>query len=207
MSSYSTLGVDEGLLGDNDIPADIHNVFGYPMRGVRRTELIKALIDTAEAQGIPIHWDHRLTDIEQTDGGVKAIFANGFIDSGAFLVGCDGLHSATRKVLFGEEPITFLGMTQVRCTLFPIYDYGGRRDPPSQPVILDGRHQSYPERYGRPRTCNQLVRQWGTHDGISDIQNPHLLGVCVSGRLTRALLTFSKVLPFAEEKRESHGVQ
>ena len=129
MSSYSTLGVDEGLLGDNDVPADIHKAFGYPMRGVRRTELIKALIDTAEEQGIPIHWDHRLTDIEQTDGGVKAIFANGFIDSGAFLVGCDGLHSATRKVLFGEEPTTFLGMTQVRCTLFPIYDYGSRRDP------------------------------------------------------------------------------
>lgn len=112
MSSYSTLGVDEGVLGDNDVPTDIHKVFGYPMRGVRRTELIKALIDTAEAQGIPIRWDHRLTDIEQTDTGVKAIFANGFIDTGAFLVGCDGLHSAARKVLFGEEPISFLGMTQ-----------------------------------------------------------------------------------------------
>ena len=140
MSSYSTLGVDEGLLGDNDVPTDIHKVFGYPMRGVRRTELIKALIDTAEAQGIRIHWDHRLTDIEQTDGGVKAIFANGSIDSGAFLVGCDGLHSATRKALFGEEPITFLGMTQVRCALFLIYDYRGRHHSLSQPVSLDGRH-------------------------------------------------------------------
>lgn len=123
MCSYSTLGVDEGVLGDNDVPTDIHKVFGYPMRGVRRTELIKALIDTAEAQGIPIRWDHRLTDIEQTDVGVKAIFANGFIDTGAFLVGCDGLHSAARKVLFGEEPISFLGMTQVCCALFLIYDY------------------------------------------------------------------------------------
>jgi salicylate hydroxylase len=114
MSSYSTLGVDEGILGDNDVPANIRQVFGYPMRGVRRTELIKLLVDTAEAQGIPILWDHRLTDIEQTDVGVRAIFANGFIDTGTFLVGCDGLHSATRKVLFGEEPTTFLGLTQVR---------------------------------------------------------------------------------------------
>jgi len=112
MSSYSTIQEDEGLLGDNDVPTDVREVFGYPMRGVRRMELIKLLVDTAEAQGISIRWDHRLINIEQSDGGVKAAFANGYIDTGAFLVGCDGLHSATRRVLFGEEPTTFLGLTQ-----------------------------------------------------------------------------------------------
>jgi salicylate hydroxylase len=120
MSSYSTLEEDEGLLGDNDVPADVRDAFGYSMRGVRRTELLQLLVDTAEVQGIPIHWDHRLIDIEQNDEGVKAIFANGFIDTGTFLVGCDGLHSMTRTVLFGEDPITFLGLTQVRVTLFPV---------------------------------------------------------------------------------------
>lgn len=114
MSSYSTLEADEGLLGENDVPANVRDAFGYPMRGVRRTELLQLLVDTAEIQGIPIHWDHRLIDIEQSDGGVKAIFANGFTDTGSFLVGCDGLHSMTRTVLFGEDPITFLGLTQVR---------------------------------------------------------------------------------------------
>jgi salicylate hydroxylase len=114
MSSYSTLQEDEGLLGENDVPANVRDAFGYPMRGVRRTELLQHLVDTAEAQGIPIHWDHRLIDIEQSDGVVKAIFANGFTDTSSFLVGCDGLHSVTRTVLFGEDPITFLGLTQVR---------------------------------------------------------------------------------------------
>ena len=47
-----------------------------------------------------------------------------FIDSGAFLVGGDGLHSATREVLFEGEPITFLGLALVPCALFPIHDYG-----------------------------------------------------------------------------------
>lgn len=120
MSSYSTLEEDKGLLGENDVPADMRDVFGYPMRGVRRTELIRLLVDTAETQGIPIRWNHRLTDIEQSDGSVKAIFANGFVDEGAFLAGCDGLHSATRTVLFGEEPTTFLGLTQVRVLLSSI---------------------------------------------------------------------------------------
>ncbi len=119
MSSYSTLEDDEGLLGDNDVPADVRDTFGYPMRGVRRTELIQLLVDTAGVQRIPIHWDHRLVDIEQSDVGVKAIFANGFVDTGSFLVGCDGLHSVTRTVLFGEDPITFLGLTQVRDAIFP----------------------------------------------------------------------------------------
>ena len=122
MSSYSTLAEDEGLLGDNDAPADVRDAFGYPMRGVRRTELLRLLVNTADVQGIPIHWDHRLINIEQTDGGVKAIFANGFIDTGTFLVGCDGLHSVTRSVLFGEDPITFLGLTQVRNVIFIVYE-------------------------------------------------------------------------------------
>jgi len=113
-----------------------------------------------DSLGIPIRWDLRLTDIEQPDGGVKAIFANELIDSDAFLVGGDRFHSAMREVLFGEEPITFLGLTLVRCTLFPIYDYGGQRDP-SQPVFLDGRHQSYPERNGQQRMWNRVVRKCG----------------------------------------------
>ena len=48
-----------------------------------------------------------------SDRGVNAIFASGFTDTGSFLVGCDGLHGV-RVVLFGEDPITFLGFTQVR---------------------------------------------------------------------------------------------
>ena len=48
-----------------------------------------------------------------SDRGVNAIFASGFTDTGSFLVGCDGLHGV-RAVLFGEDPITFLGFTQVR---------------------------------------------------------------------------------------------
>ncbi|KAI0307436.1 hypothetical protein B0F90DRAFT_1673550 [Multifurca ochricompacta] len=112
MSSYSTLEEDPGLLGKNDVPADMPEAFGYPMRGVRRTELIRLLINTAEAQGISIRWGHRLSNVEQNEAGVTATFSNGFSDTGAFLVGCDGLHSATRAALFGEEPTTFLELTQ-----------------------------------------------------------------------------------------------
>ncbi len=46
-------------------------------------------------------------------------YANGFIDTGSFLVGRDGLQIMTRTVLFGEDPITFLGLTQVPDVIFP----------------------------------------------------------------------------------------
>jgi len=79
--------------------------------------------------GIPIRWDHRLTHIEQPDGGVEAIFANEFIDSDVFLIGGDSFHSATRQVLFGEKPITSLGLTLVRCALFPSTTMGASVTP------------------------------------------------------------------------------
>ena len=39
-----------GLLGKNNVPANMHDVFGYSMRGVQHMELIQLFIDTAEAQ-------------------------------------------------------------------------------------------------------------------------------------------------------------
>ena len=35
MTSYSMLEVDKGLLWDNDMPANICQVFGYSMHGIR----------------------------------------------------------------------------------------------------------------------------------------------------------------------------
>ena len=84
-------------------PANVRDVFGYPMRGLRRTELFT----TSRFIGITIS-----SISSWIDRGVNAIFASGFADTGSFLVG-DGLHGV-RAAFFGEEPITFLGVTQVR---------------------------------------------------------------------------------------------
>ena len=40
-------------------------------------------------------------------------FANGATDTAAFVVGCDGLHSDTRRALFGEEAAAFTGLARV----------------------------------------------------------------------------------------------
>ncbi len=37
-------------------------------------------------------------------------FANGKTDTASFVMGCDGLHSDTRKTLFGKEAVSFTGL-------------------------------------------------------------------------------------------------
>lgn len=51
--------------------------------------------------------------LEQTDTTVRVTFENGVSDFGSFVVGCDGLHSSTRKELFGEAKASYTGLTQV----------------------------------------------------------------------------------------------
>ncbi|KAG8878288.1 hypothetical protein FRB97_002638 [Tulasnella sp. 331] len=82
--------------------------------GVRRTTFHQMLIEEAQSQGISIHFEKELTAIKQDDSSmlITAIFTDDTQTSGSFLVGCDGVHSATRAALFGKEPATYTGLTQ-----------------------------------------------------------------------------------------------
>jgi len=52
-----------------------------------------------------VEFGKKLKDIETAaDGGVVARFEDGTEASGDFLVGCDGIHSRTRRIVFPEAP-------------------------------------------------------------------------------------------------------
>ncbi|KAM5543237.1 hypothetical protein V8D89_003111 [Ganoderma adspersum] len=70
--------------------------------GLKVVGLIPDLVDK-----IP---KHELSEIHEES--VMMRFANGKTDTASFLVGCDRLRSNTRKTLFGEEAISFTGLTQ-----------------------------------------------------------------------------------------------
>ncbi|KFZ09075.1 hypothetical protein V502_08965 [Pseudogymnoascus sp. VKM F-4520 (FW-2644)] len=70
--------------------------FGY-LR-IRRIDLMKVLIEAAEKAAIPIHYGKAIVGVEEHVQGVTASFSDGTLETADFLLGCDGLHSAVRKI-------------------------------------------------------------------------------------------------------------
>jgi salicylate hydroxylase len=60
---------------------------------------------------------HRLADVEETAHGVRATFADGSTAEGDALVAADGVRSAVRPILWGDEPPRFTGQIAFRFLL------------------------------------------------------------------------------------------
>ena len=72
---------------------------------VKRARLYRALHDEAAARGIRTEHGRRLVGAEaMPGGGVVAAFADGSREQGDLLVGADGVHSATRRLLDPAAP-------------------------------------------------------------------------------------------------------
>ncbi|KAI0656544.1 FAD/NAD(P)-binding domain-containing protein [Cubamyces menziesii] len=117
LAFYSMLPGHERELARSNAPAVLHALSGgFGMEGVRRPLFLQALIDAAQAHGIPILFGHQLVAVDGHEGTdaerVVVRFANGHTDEASFVVGCDGLHSNTRACLFGKEAAMFTGLTQ-----------------------------------------------------------------------------------------------
>ena len=72
---------------------------------IKRVPLGEIMTRAAEQQGIAIFRGKKLRDIKTTSqDGVIASFEDGSSASGDFLVGCDGVHSRTRQLLYPDFP-------------------------------------------------------------------------------------------------------
>ncbi len=78
---------------------------------IKRGFLHKVLREEAQRQGIPVELGKQLVDLHMSSGNVTACFADGTSVTGDFLVGCDGIHSRTRKIILpnAAEP-SFTGL-------------------------------------------------------------------------------------------------
>lgn len=111
---YSVLPEDKGVLAELDGPKRRREAMGgRGALGMRRSDLQRTLVATTERLGVPIRWGHHLTALEQREQDVLLTFSNGAQETVSFVVGCDGLHSDTRKALFGEQPADYTGLVQV----------------------------------------------------------------------------------------------
>jgi salicylate hydroxylase len=77
---------------------------------VHRADLHNALAAAVRSNDPEcLHVDCSFTGLEETESDITAIFANGKTARGDILIGCDGVRSAVRQVLWGKDEVTFTG--------------------------------------------------------------------------------------------------
>jgi salicylate hydroxylase len=86
--------------------------YGAPMYNVHRADLVQMLFDAVPAEAKRLN--ARCVGVSQDDDGVEVTLQTGEKVRGSALVGCDGIHSAVRKHLRGEEPKHFANILMWR---------------------------------------------------------------------------------------------
>lgn len=107
--TYSVVEGDRLLLA-RDPPRTAE---GFGIVGLRRSALNGALVDAAARNGVEIKWGHSLLALRQGDDSVTTTFENGVHKCASFVIGCDGMDSTTRDLLFGTQQTDFTGIVQV----------------------------------------------------------------------------------------------
>jgi FAD-dependent urate hydroxylase len=72
---------------------------GTVSQTLKRADLYRALRDEAVRRGARVEYGKRLVDAETTLGGIVARFEDGTEAEGDFLIGADGIHSRTRRII------------------------------------------------------------------------------------------------------------
>ena len=89
--------------------------YGADYYQIHRADLHDALAAAVRANDPnAIRLTHHFVGMEQTDKGVTATFSNGQTITADALIGCDGLRSGVRSVLFGNENPRFTGQVSFR---------------------------------------------------------------------------------------------
>jgi 2-polyprenyl-6-methoxyphenol hydroxylase-like FAD-dependent oxidoreductase len=82
--------------------------FGQPAVNMRRSTFNEAILAKAERDGIEVAFNKRLVRIEdRADRAVAVHFEDGSSAEGDFVIGADGVHSATRRHVVPDGPVPF----------------------------------------------------------------------------------------------------
>ncbi|WP_232495376.1 FAD-dependent monooxygenase [Novosphingobium kaempferiae] len=92
--------------------------YGAPLYQMHRQDLHGTLIDAVrEGDPASIHLSHRAVGIERTATGGRVVFANGAVAEGDLVVGCDGIRSSIRELVFGHEEPLFTNVIAYRAVV------------------------------------------------------------------------------------------
>lgn len=80
-----------------------------PILSIYRPELIDTLRKAVNPDFIRM--DTTVESVIETDKSVEVEFSDGFTDEFDIVVGCDGIRSKTRQLVFGDQPLKYSGMS------------------------------------------------------------------------------------------------
>jgi FAD-dependent urate hydroxylase len=87
---------------------------GTTSHTLKRADLYQALYQEAARRGIDVQHGKRLTAVERTSGGVRAVFDDGSDAVADVLIGADGIHSTVRKLIDPAAPApTYIGLVNL----------------------------------------------------------------------------------------------
>lgn len=92
--------------------------FGFPYYHLHRADLhgvLKAALRATEPDAVRLN--AKVDSIEQDSTGVRAATTSGEVHTGDVLIGCDGIHSTIRQLLFGPDSSRFTGCIAWRATI------------------------------------------------------------------------------------------
>jgi 2-polyprenyl-6-methoxyphenol hydroxylase-like FAD-dependent oxidoreductase len=87
--------------------------YGQPMVAMSRALLFEALADEMCKQQIAVHYEKRLTWVEERGASVVAHFEDGTLAEGGLLVGADGVRSTVRRHLLPGAREEYTGLTGI----------------------------------------------------------------------------------------------
>lgn len=87
----------------------VYRQFGYGMTTIQRGHLQKILLEALPANRV--HTGKRLTGLSQDDQHVRVTFDDGSSIEGDFVIGADGIRSAVRRQIMGEQTLRYSGQT------------------------------------------------------------------------------------------------
>jgi len=98
------------MLVTNDRSHAPRERYGADYLQIHRADL-HGILQAAVLKNDPacIHTGYRLAQLSQTAIGASAKFSNGAQAKGTALIGCDGIHSVVREILFGKQDPEFTG--------------------------------------------------------------------------------------------------
>src|SRR5215472_13559882 len=89
--------------------------YNAPYYSFHRADLLDALASGLDRRAI--HLGHRLTGLEERGDRVALTFQNGVTVEAAFVIGADGVRSAIRHALYGQDNPTYTGQMVWRALL------------------------------------------------------------------------------------------